>query len=180
MSHKYLSLQVNVYKYLSTSKRPRKQMTARKQHKQMSCQQITPRQKNPKKAKKTRQVIVRHSNRLVELLITWPGLFEAPSALLCNQCLLPQAVSKSQFKTKSKTCQPAFCLCGYSIQQISLREARTLFSPLTFPDHWLLCRWTLLLLLFWFFKRQISKKSKKSYVDTLPLRSYILIQTKVH
>ena len=43
MSHKYLSLQVNVYKYLSTSKRPRKQMTARKQHKQMSCQQITPR-----------------------------------------------------------------------------------------------------------------------------------------
>ena len=56
------------------------------------------------------------------------------SWLLCNQCLLPQAVSKSQFKTKSKTCQPAFCLCGYSIQQISLREARTLFSPLTFPD----------------------------------------------
>ena len=43
MSHKQLSLQVNVYKYLSTSKRPRKQMTARKQHKQMSCQQITPR-----------------------------------------------------------------------------------------------------------------------------------------
>ena len=74
----------------------------------------------------------RHYHRLVELLITRPGLFEAPSALLCNQCLLPQAVSKSQFKTKSKTCQPAFCLCGYSIQQISLREARTLLSSLTY------------------------------------------------
>ena len=42
MSHKHLSLQVNVYKYLSTSKRPCKQMTPRNQHKQMSCQQITP------------------------------------------------------------------------------------------------------------------------------------------
>ena len=79
---------------------------------------------------------VRHKQYLCELLITRTGLFEAPSALLCNQCLLPQAVSKSQFKTKSKTCQPAFCLCGYSIQQISLREARTLFRPLTFPDLW--------------------------------------------
>ena len=40
----------------------------------------------------------------VWLLITRPGLSEALSALLCYQCLFPQAVSKSQFKTRSKTC----------------------------------------------------------------------------
>ena len=103
----------------------------------------------------------RHSNRLVELLITRPGLFEASRALLCNQCLLPQAVSKSQFKTKSKTCQPAFCLCGYSIQQISLREARTLFTPLTFLDLW----FRDLILSQWSAKQSHSTSSQEIIMD---------------
>ena len=72
----------------------------------------------------------RHYHRLVELLITRPGLSEALSALLCYQCLFPQAVSKSQFKTRSKTCTACllFVLLQHSAN-ITQGSTHSLMSP---------------------------------------------------